>query len=183
MKKILAIFIITSAFSLTSNAGIHVEPYLGFSAAKIDEKISALPQTSDGLTGVGLGLRVGYSIPFFWGAIDYSTAGSLTSKVAETAGGNSSASADKMGITAGFTLVPMLDLMAGYVMTANLTQNLIGGEEKLKGSGYKLGVGITMLPLVSIIIEYMDISYDNSTNITNASEKGLMVSLSLPLDL
>ena len=182
MKKILAIFLLTTAFSLTSNAGIHVEPYIGFEAGAIDETVSGTPY-SDGLTGMGFGLRVGYSIPFFWAALDYSTASSLTSEVSKQLGAaDSGASATRLGITGGFTLIPMLDLMAGYILSADLTQNL-PTEVKLSGSGYKIGLGFTMLPFVSIIAEYFNISYDDTASVTNVTEKGVMLSLSLPLDL
>ncbi|MCB0414631.1 MAG: hypothetical protein KDD50_09870 [Bdellovibrionales bacterium] len=177
-QLILSVAAMLFLISFEAQAGIYIEPYLGYNGGTLSTTVSSVA-ISDALSGTMFGARVGYSIPTLWVGLDYSMASGLQSYAASQASLGSSADISRTGITAGFTLIPMFDFMAGYVMSSKIKM----GSTELSGKGVKLGLGWTMLPLISLVFEYQTLSYDNVSVFTDSTETVLSASVSLPLDL
>lgn len=169
MKKLL--IAITILVSTNASAGILLEPYLGYNAGKLTQSGS---EDAD-ITGLGYGLRVGWTLPLLFIALDYS----MHDVDFKDSTGKSSVDVKNLGAVVGASL-PIIRVWAGYNFSAE-------GEveaDKFKGSGMKAGVGFKMpiLP-VSFNLEYIINEYDemNGMSFANKMEsKTVFLSVSAP---
>ncbi len=172
MKKLL--IAITFLMSTNASAGILLEPYLGYNAGKTSQSGSP----SGDLTGVGYGLRAGWTLPLIFIGVDYAI-----HDVDWEPDGAAKNSVDikNLGVVIGATL-PVIRVWAGYNFDAEAD---VKDAVKYEGSGMKAGVGFKMpiIP-VSFNLEYIINEYDkaNGMTLTNKLEaKTLFVSVSAPL--
>ena len=86
MNRLLLVTLILFGLNSTAQAGVYLEPYIGYNIGiiKYDAIVAAtnVPSlsVSDALTGPSFGARVGWSLPAIWIAADYAT-GTLSSKL------------------------------------------------------------------------------------------------------
>ncbi|MCB0348709.1 MAG: outer membrane beta-barrel protein [Bdellovibrionales bacterium] len=179
MKGIL--FLIALLSTTYANAGLLLEPYVGYN-------VTAIERGTDGTAAKGLmvGGRVGYTfLSTLFIAFDYST-GELSWEPEGGVDVELEGTMTRMGITAGADIpIAPLRAWAGYYK-ADYIPSGSGYKYKAEdGSGYKLGLGITVLPVIDINLEYFSGEYDtlNDVSVTDLKEKGLMVSISAPFDL
>lgn len=175
MKRIflLGLIAVASFYYSSAKAGVLIEPYLGtlmMSEISGDTftELNDLDDdnaTEESITGMMYGARLGYGIPGgIMAGLDYTMAsGKLDdyeSKLTE------------YGVFVGFQL-PMIRFWATYMLSSTFTN---AGEDEdtedpitldfLKGSGYKVGVGYSPLPMLSINFEMRSITY-TEMSITN----------------
>lgn len=174
-SRVKKLFVILSLFVATNaSAGILLEPYLGYHIEKGEQSGSA---DSD-ITGLGYGVRLGWTLPLVFIAFDYS-AGGLE---AEAGGTTTDADYTAMGLVVGASL-PVLRVWAGYNFSTELELDSV---LKLEGAGMKVGAGFK-LPVVPISfnLEYIMNEYDEVAGITltdKYEQKGLFLSVSAPFN-
>ena len=192
MKKLLSAVVLFLTVSMSANALIHVEPYLGYNMISGENSNSTITKYDFG--GVNYGARLGLTALGFMGGLDYS----MGSGDWETETLNTKTTVDssqtKLGVFAGYELPILLRAWATYFV--NVKQEIESGANngrEYSGSGFGLGVGFTGLPFVSVNLEYKQYSYDEyesaagtTVTIDGANKIDLneiMLSVSLPLDL
>lgn len=170
MKKFLAVCAVILGFSSFAQAGIMIEPYLGY-------EMGTTKNSNGKLDGAQYGLRLAYKAPiFFWGGLD-ATMGNLTSK--PDGGSNSDLKRTTIYGVLGVDFPILLRAWVGY----GASNQLKGDSAKMTGSAYKVGVGFTGLPFVSVNFEYMNEKHDDmdGSKIDPAFQNDTyIVSLSLP---
>ncbi|MFG1505597.1 outer membrane beta-barrel protein [Halobacteriovorax sp. ZH5_bin.2] len=163
MKKILVAMMIMIA-GFQAQAGIYVEPYLAY---------NILGDTDgDDTTGLNIGGRLGYSLPMLVSfGLDYNMG---TYDVDGT-----DADVTNMGAYVAVDLPILARAYASYYFNSEL--------EDLEGSGIALGVGLTMLPFVSVNFEYRKMTYDEFNGVALGANEveadEILVGISVPLDL
>lgn len=207
MKRIIANVTLTVALvtalvagiSTRAEAGILVEPFLGYQVMMSDVKFGAGAGALDGQsvkvdgTGLGYGLRAGVTLPMLFAAVDYSMA-NLSSSLKEAPAGftlsGSSQARTTLGLTAGIDL-PLLRPYVGYIFDDQSKDD----TSTMSGSGFKLGVGLTVFPMIKLNAEYQMVTYTKSKDssgtettfggsesISSASASGFFLNLSAPFD-
>lgn len=150
MKKLLVLSSVV-LFTSFANAGMLLEPYLGYQMGKIDYSGGVEGDTK----GTGLGLRVGYQMVIPWIALDVQLGKGKVSKVNP----ESDYSYTDVGVTAGAS-VPFLRPFVGYIPAAkHKFEPDTGSSYNLEGNGLKLGLGIKLLPFIDINIEQVTYTY------------------------
>ena len=167
-----------SVAPLTLKAGLLLEPYVGIMpTGKItdddeDYKHDKMPTV--------LGARVGYTKLGFNVGLDYMMAQGIEFK-------NVTQEYDlsETGIFVGLDLPILLRGYVGYIVNSNLEGSITKYE---KGNGFKVGVGFTGLPFVSLNLEMRNVSYDKvvisgQKSDTDLDYQSYLLSVSLPLKL
>ncbi|HRK06778.1 MAG TPA: hypothetical protein PLZ57_03325 [Pseudobdellovibrionaceae bacterium] len=164
----------SSAFATNARAGIMVEPYLGYNLLVSDFTFGAAAGPFNGQslkidnTGLGYGLRVGYTVPFLFAALDYSS-GSLASSVKEKPAGStistSSSTATSLGATVGVNL-PIIRPYIGYIFDDQVKSD----TSTIYGTGFKVGVGLTVFPMVKLNAEYVTRTWTKSKGSSGTEE-------------
>ncbi|WP_374029982.1 outer membrane beta-barrel protein [Bdellovibrio bacteriovorus] len=175
MKKLLAVFAVVLGFSTVSHADLLVEPYLGYEMGTTKDQ--------DGkIEGTQLGLRLGYASPvIFWAALD-GTLG-VSAKFKPDSGSDEDA---KRTSVYGVVGIDLPILLRGWVGYGFLNEVDLDDTGKLKGTSYKVGVGFTGLPFISLNLEYLDEKFTERGGVdlgTDMTNKSYVLSVSLPLEL
>lgn len=185
----------------TAQAGVMIEPYLGYESGTQSAKFksSYLPSPNTDLGGVigasALGARLGYNVLGFWAALDY-MAGSGTVKYDTSTIKDSDLTRSTLGVTAGFDFPILIRAWAGYILKDDSTFKGSGTETTLSGGGYKLGVGFQGLPFISLNLEYLVRNFNSHKGSAQDAGAGYnfdqsyneyrhntyLLSVSLPLD-
>lgn len=178
MKTKMILAALVTMFGFAANAGIHVEPYIGYSLSGDWEQGSSNGDyTSD---GPQLGARLGYGMLGFFGAIDYEL-----SSMEGTDFGNSDVSVDQslLGISVGYEFPILIRGYFTYILDATGELDDSGNTE-LTGTGTKLGVGYTGLPFIAINFELTMLNFDEADGnaITDFEATYYTVNISAPFD-
>lgn len=138
MKKILLVFgfILSGAFSTQAQASIVVDPFLAYESGSND------------VTGVGFGARIGYGILGFSAGIEYGST--------SFSGNGTSGTATDLGAYVGYEFPILLRAYLSYFLDSKMDSS---GSEFTGNGGYKMGVGYTGLPLISINLETIQRKY------------------------
>lgn len=148
-----------------SSASLMVEPILGFESGKFDG-------STDTFSGSSMGLRLGFSTLGLWVAGDYT--------MAQLKHNTSEYSPKDLALTVGYDFPILVRGYASYILGTSYES----GSSTVSGGGTKLGLGFTMLPLVSINVEMINRNYTKIDSMTIDSKyQSMALSLSLPLDL
>ncbi len=195
MKKIFAAIAVMIGISSSAHAGIMLEPYLGYEMGDMAYKfVGGGTEYKDSISGVGYGLRLGYKFLLPWVALDY-TAGSGTDKVDSDIGDNRDFAKASLGAVVGVDLPILLRGWVGYGLSNELVLKGLNGaaNTKYKGGYMKFGLGTTILPFVSLNLEYkindlkkVDLGtgeVDKSTVYDSLKHDTIMLSVSLPFNL
>lgn len=161
-----------------AQAGVLLEPYLGYHMGKIKQSTTEMDSS-----GIAMGGRIGYAQMGLGGGLDVMQ-GTWTAK--KNSVKYDTAPSD-LGIFVAYTFPVMIRAYAGYNFQSNTSLKDTSGTTKLKGSGMKLGVGLTTLPFVAINLEYRTSTYtkdsDGNTLANSLKEDTYGLVVSLPLDL
>lgn len=152
------------SFSQMSHAGLLVEPYLNYTSGSLQLTSLAGDESKYEYSGPDIGLRLGYKFIIPWFALDYS--GSVGSS-GKTDLINYEATRNQLGAVIGVDVPFGVRLYAGYGFQNDL--NLKNGVSELKFSGgnsTKIGIGLGMIPLLSINFEYCVNKYNKFSNET-----------------
>lgn len=192
MKQFLTALAFVFGISSAAQAGILIEPYLGYEMGNV-KSTSATPgsaEETDTANGVGYGLRLGYKFLIPWVALDY-TAGS--GKTKDDAGVESDATKSALGAVVGANL-PLVRFWAGYGFSNTLTFKETAGDTKFKGTYTKVGLGFGFIPFVSLNAEYIINNYnkielpvygerDKSEFFSSLKHDAVFISISAPFNL
>lgn len=181
MKKLLVGLLFIAS---TANAGLLVEPYLGFGFTSGDY------DTQDVSTsGTSMGARLGYQMLGVMGGLEYT----MSPESDWDFKGSTSTTTYKLkrsqlGVFAGYNLPILLRAWVGYQFSTKAEGTYEGKDISFEGSATTLGVGFTGLPFVSLNLEYKMFSYDDNKYGDSEIEdkvdvKEVLLSVSLPLDL
>jgi uncharacterized membrane protein (DUF485 family) len=170
MKKI---FILSSVFCTCTFASLHIDPYVGVSY--LNSTFAAVEHGADNLP-LTMGGRLGYSKLGLSLGGDYETTSSMKFK-----NRTQEYDATNIGFFMGYTFPILLRAYATYFVSANMKAT---GSEVKDGNGYKVGIGLTILPFIVVNVEYKDLTYDTLNGATSETTlKGYGVNISLPLNL
>ena len=196
-----AIVVTVFCFAVPARAGILIEPYVGYNLLASTMTFGAgaggaldgqSVKLSD--TGLGYGLRLGYSLPMVFFAADYSMS-NLSSSVTEKPAGSTvtteASTGTSLGVTVGLDL-PLLRPYVGYILDDQVKND----SATTSGSGFKAGIGISMLPLIRVNLEYLtrtwtksksssgvEESFGSAATYKSVSDSGLFLNLSIPFSL
>ena len=190
MKKIshLVLFVaLALGTSLQSHAALLIEPVVGFSVGKgnIETDVPADPTENLSQTrssnGTSYGGRLGYQNFGLQLGLDYLASNMKLS-------GNDFKTSEFGGFV-GYEFPILFRAYAGYVFSGTGTYDGDTEELDLKGgTGPKVGIGFTLLPLLDFNIEYRSITYkeleiSNGLATLNLDYNAIMVGFSLPFTL
>lgn len=199
MRILLAALALVFAVHSRAEAGILVEPYLGYQMLMTDVKLGAGAGSLEGQsakidgTGIGYGLRAGFTLPMIFAAVDYSMASVSSSAKEVPAGLTITSGTDartSLGLTVGLSL-PLVRPYVGYIFDDQIKDD----TDTNSGSGFKLGVGFTVFPMIKLNAEYQMVTYTKSKNssgtettfggsevFSGVTSSGFFVNLSVPFD-
>lgn len=202
MKKIILTFIAIISFS--ANAGVMIEPYLGYGMFGSGDTTRNSTNYSHSPGGLTFGGRLGYQFLGFMAGVDYSLSSTtLTTTATGVSDMEDDISRSNLALFVGYNLPIMLRVWGSYFLDASVegtTTNSSGSAflrasdsndltKATGGTGIALGVGLTSLPLVSLNAEFRSITfadYENKsgTAITDVTEdvnfQEILLSVSLP---
>lgn len=178
MIRLISIALVTLLGGASAHAGLLLEPYAGYYS-------STLKQTGAKdikATGLGYGARVGFEKMGFMAGIDYMT-GAMTDDMTP----KDDVTPTDIGLFVGYDFPILLRIWGEYDFTheAKLKSSSVSGTEK-GGSAIKVGAGFSVLPLLSINLEYQTGTYTkwNSTSLTNdVTSNTIGLSVSVPFNL
>ncbi len=174
-------------YSLQSQAALLIEPVVGFSFGKGGIEIedptdpTAKISTSKSSNGTSYGGRLGYQNFGLQLGLDYLASNMKLS-------GNAFKTSEFGGFV-GYEFPILFRVYAGYVFSGTGTLSGDTEDYNLKGgTGPKVGLGFTLLPLLDLNIEYRSITYkeldvSNSQAKLNLDYNAIMVGFSLPFTL
>ena len=178
------------SYSSQSQAGLLIEPVVGYSWGKLNSELSGLVTEEDtqGLKGASYGGRLGYQNFGFQIGVDYLASSMVYSSV------DDKLTTSEFGGFIGYELPILLRVYAGYIFSGTGTlvfDDSTLDDVKLKsGSGPKIGVGLTLLPFLDMNIEYRSITYSTNKDIlgntgvdADFNYNAVMVAFSLPFVL
>lgn len=180
LHKLLLVLLVS--LPLNGICGLLIEPYAGYTALKTSGTVEALGLTLDidegSPKGMTYGGRVGYGIANLGIGLDYMS-GQLKSD------GDKSVTNSIGGFAmANFWLIRV---WGEYIFSSKHSDNDPDIDGTLTGKGTKFGVGFSVLPMVSLNIEYMMLNYkDEDIDLIDAIDldaKGVLVSISIPIVL
>ncbi|MDH5580874.1 MAG: outer membrane beta-barrel protein [Bdellovibrionales bacterium] len=166
MKKFLMLFLFI-VFIPNSHADIFLEPHLSLGIIG-DATESGGGNKEYDTSDVNLGLKAGYSVMMFNFGIDY-TIGQQTWEIeapsnAAGLGLKEEFDSRTWGLFGGVEFPILLRAWVTYYFDAKLEDTnenpTFDKDDELSGSGFGLGLGYTLLPLLSINIEYRSFTYD-----------------------
>jgi len=194
MKKIFALLTIVFGFSTAAQAGLLIEPYLGYYyGTTISRGVTSSIDVTDTSTGLGYGLRLGYKFMVPWVAIDYSASSGTNETDYPPGTANVDYAWTGIGVSVGADLPLGLRIFGGYGFTDKAVLKYTSGDDTLTGSYTKVGLGFRLIPMLSLNAEYIMHSYtkyDNGTTkvdldtvYSSFSSNAVLVSISAPLNL
>ncbi len=158
-----------------AHASLLVEPFAGYEIGKIKQG-----SQSDGLTGANYGARLGYeSLGFMIGG-EYAL-GALRGN--PSGGSNYDVSTTDAGIFVGYNFPILFRVYGTYYLLSTATDADISGGD-IKGTGYRLGIGFTPLPFITLALEEVSRTYTkqgSSSLGSNVTANSTLLTVTLPL--
>ena len=190
--------ILSLGLASTAQADLLIEPYLEYEFSSTFElKTKGGSDVGGKTTGVVPGLRLGYKTPLMlWFALDYSMMSGGSHKE-NNDGGSGKMDRTNAYIDVGIDFPILLRGWVGYgvLNKAKYKDDNSGtdGTTFQGGSNFKIGLGFTGLPFVSVNLEHYMHSpseYDTgsttkstSDTYSSAKESGTMLTVSIPFNL
>lgn len=167
----------------SARADLLVEPLVGYNFAQMKYKSTSDNESFSG-SGVGYGGRLGFQQLGFQLGLDY-----LKSSIhINDDAFDSNVDSSEWAAFVGYEFPFFFRIYAGYIFSAtgeykDETKNKV---ELSEGSGSKLGIGFTGLPLVAINLEYRSGKFDKfevagSEGNTDVKYNSILLSVSVPL--
>lgn len=155
-KNYLIVIILGLLISLQTLAGISIEPFVGYN---LGSQIDVTPgKDYNGGTGLGYGGKFAFENDKSHGlsfGLDY-----LKSDI-DISGLDKNAKTDDFGVYLGYKLPAFLKFYGEYIFSSSGDTEVEGRNRNLSGTGWKLGMGTTIIPFIDLNLDYRQISYDN----------------------
>ena len=199
MKKMILSVFVTFLMLNNAQAAFHIEPKIGLTTNSLDlTRISSATADQGGkASGIGLGLNAGYKLPlFFWFGAEYNVLSGATYK-SNNSLYSGKFDSNRVFLMAGVDFPLFLRAWLGYGIVAkdkltfdNSSVNSLTLED---GSAIKLGVGLSMIPFLSVNFEYFIQDYDKYSEGSNSGSasslfsthknSGISIGVSAPFNL
>ncbi|WP_413577845.1 outer membrane beta-barrel protein [Bdellovibrio sp. HCB290] len=179
MKKMWLVLALLVGFSATAKADILIEPYLGY---EMGSHTDLDPTAKTEL--VNMGARLAYKTPvMLWLGLDYNLG--VSGKYKPDGQSDMDAKRNTLYAVAGVDLPILLRGWVGYGVMDEIKMDGTDNP-KIKGKPVKIGIGTTLLPFISLNVEYIMENIDKvETDSGDLDPKGKMdswmLSVSLPL--
>lgn len=175
MQKFLTPFLtfILLSFSTVSQAGLLIEPLIGYN---FTSKISTTEKNYNSGDGVGYGGRIGFaSGDGFQLGFDY-----LKSEINITSSDfDKDINEEDMGGFVGYKFKRLFKVYGTYIFSATGDTKISQNNQNLEnGTGFKFGVGCTILPLLDVNLDYRKVGFNRDITVDS-----MMLSLSVPINL
>lgn len=192
MKRLVTTLAMLVGFSGVANAGILLEPYVGYESGSLIFIDATDVQSKFTNTALDAGLRLGFRSGGFWLAAEgmASTGGKSKPEV----GPDMAFSGTTLFASMGYDFSTRVRLMAGYGFQDSLTVKDDTGPDTtyFGGMAAKVGLGFYILPHAALNVEYVMRDYkkvkvnDTEQTITDAGGKSMkssavLVTLSFPV--
>jgi hypothetical protein len=190
-----AIFTAVTLSSINANAGLLIEPHLGYNI----HSSTTLGTDKIDYNGAQYGARMGLQSLGFMGGLDYTHASyTATTKPNSGTSDKDERKRDELGVFIGYKFPVLLRAWVGYNFLAKETQSVLGPTsgtkvgDYYKGHSTEIGVGFTTIPFVSLNLSYKMLSYDKhfdsgkgTTSSLNPKfePKEIILGISFPLTL
>lgn len=174
MRKIiiplLSLLLIT--YSTVSHAGLLLEPSVGYN---FTSKTSTTEKNYNSGDGIGYGGRLGYTTGTFQLGFDY-----LKSEINMSSGDfDRDIYEEDLGVFLGYKFERLFKIYGTYIYSATGETKISDRNQNLEnGTGFKFGVGVTILPLLDVNLDYRKVGFNRDIAVDS-----MMLSLSLPFDL
>jgi hypothetical protein len=200
MKIIFVALALVFMAQTRAEAGVLIEPYIGYQATLTDIKFGAGAGALDGQSlkvdgaGVGFGLRAGFALPLVFVALDYSMVTlkpTIKEKPAAWTTPLGDQSRTSLGVTAGLDF-PIVRPYVGFIFDDQAKDD----TSTNMGSGFKIGIGFSLVPKLKLNAEYQSVTYTkakstsgtettfNATqSISSITASGFFINLSIPLEI
>jgi hypothetical protein len=181
-------------FSYSAKAALYLEPYVGGLLGVYHEDGNQTTPSvltinnNGGFTGGIFGGRLGVEFIGLSTGLDFG-AGSATGKPTDTTNyKKTDYSMTDLGAFVQIRFPILFRIWASYIMSAKADAKNSNGTSSLSGDGYKVGIGFTGIPFVSVNFEAYSTKYDkidppSGTTITGYSNNisAFMFGISIPL--
>ncbi len=187
-----------------AQAGLHLEPYVGYLSGK--SKVTILgTEVKDTYKTAMIGARVGLGMMGVSAGVDYSMSPGtfeLKQDTPATSAGPDKEKYKNLGIFVAFKFPVLFRVWGTYFLNSEMKVDTVGAgtgssvDDKLKGKGFAVGAGFTGLPIVAINLEYRRITFDElddgATGVTTSlptaavsefKTNEVMLSISAPFNL
>lgn len=175
--KIAFLALFVSLFAVPQTyADVLIEPYLGYHLGKTK---SGSATSND--KGISYGGRLGYQTMGFMIGAEYQS-GSWT----DDSTPQDTITPSYLGAFVGYNFPVLFRVYGTYFFSADSKASNSSSSVKYTGNGYKLGVGYTGFPFVSVNLEYGSTSFDkgNSQTLSNNVDTNFYgLTISVPFDL
>jgi hypothetical protein len=178
MKKLL-IALSMLVFAPAANAGIMIEPFVGYESGETEQAGG----TPEDYTGTTMGARLGYGMLGFSFGLHYGIGTGETDPATPPA---TDIDLTEMGLFASYEFPVLIRAYAVYLLSSKADADDGTGKTELEGGGMKLGVGFTGLPFVVINLEMTNRTFDEANgtalgaNEIDLNSYALVVSIPLP---
>lgn len=173
-------------------AGIKIEPGIGYNfAGKLTDTDN--PARDESTSGLGYFAKLGYQQLGFSAGVDYARSTVTLKDNADATAIDEDWKGTEIGVFVGYDLPILLRVWGTYVFNAELDRDMpLKNTKTYTGKGFKLGAGYSILPLMSLNLEYKVFTYDevDSAGVTSAlvgvdeiSHKSIFASISIPLNI
>ncbi|WP_413580794.1 hypothetical protein [Bdellovibrio sp. HCB288] len=179
MKKMWLVLALIVGFSVNAKADILIEPYLGY---EMGSHTDVNPTAKTEL--VNMGARLAYKTPvMLWLGLDYNLG--VSGKYKQDGQADMDAKRNTLYAVAGIDLPILLRGWVGYGVMSEIKADGTGNP-KIEGKPVKIGVGTTLLPFISLNLEYTmenidKVKSDTGDWATKGKMDSWMLSVSLPL--
>jgi len=158
--KFAQLFILVLAFLVIkpANAGLLIEPLVGFSKGELTTTSDGTTKDKWDFTGMSYGGRLGYQQLGFQLGLDYLNLSNNMDKNDWV-----SYNASEWAGFVGFEFPVLLRVYAGYIFSATGDGEYQNAKvDFIEGTGTKFGIGFMGLPFVDINLEYRSVSYGDA---------------------
>lgn len=183
MKKLILLVLV---IPMIANAGLYVEPYLGYEVGEGEKINTATPSANkyDITGGSTTGIRAGYTFLGVMAGYEYSTG----SNKLDVTGGKEDVDTTLHGLYAGYYFPSVIPFLGKVWATYNF-----GGDMELDNidydldSGYAVGVSLAPIPIpLPFVSLHLNFEMRNNTYETGTREveaKTYLVSVGVPINI
>jgi hypothetical protein len=175
MKLKLLIAVLAASFSLSSFAGLLIDPYVGMGTYKTTFDLGNT-ESDDSGSQTSFGSRLGYSFLLLSAGVDY--------EMSTVSGDDNDLNITNTSLFVGVDLPILFRFWAEYFLSSSFEVDDSNVDYDFK-DGYGLGIGFTGLPFVSLNLEIQNVNYEYevSTVKGDLASAATIFSVSLPIDL
>ena len=164
--------ILTVTYSATTYAGLLIEPLIGYN---LTSKTSTIEKNYNSGNGMAYGGRLGFTASGFQMGFDY-----LKSEINMTSSDfDKDLNEEDMGAFLGYKFSHLFKVYGAYIFSATGDTKLSDENQNLEnGTGFKFGVGCTILPFLDVNLDYRKVGFNKDIAVDS-----MMLSVSLPINL